>query len=221
MERLGIVFAGGAGPDPGLLARMVAAAGAESGGLLTAAADSGLLLAEAAGVRPDWIVGDMDSLGDEGRLRLAAYPEASILSFPEDKDNTDTEIALDVLWSNGCRDVWIVGGGGGRLAHLLGIRDLFERPRFPRRWITAAEDVYCVDGDGMAMELEIGDLVSVFPLAEGPWRAESWGLKWPLSDTEWRRGSNGISNVAGEREVEIRSVRGRFMVVLEGICQQL
>ena len=214
-KQLGIVFTGGKGPEPETLRRVLEG----SKDALTLAADSGLLAAEAAGLRPDWVVGDMDSLGDE--TRLLSYPAHRVIRHPADKDHTDTELALSLLWEKGCGDVWIIGGGGGRIAHTFAIRDIFERERFPRRWITAREDIRCIEArDSLTAALEPGDAVSVFPLAAGPWKAESAGLKWPLDNVRWERGLYGLSNVALEREIAIRATQGRFMIVLEGICQQ-
>ena len=205
--------------------RLLEGSAPDSGGALTAAADSGLLLAEAAGIRPDWVVGDMDSLDDENRLRF--YPKDRIARHPADKDFTDTELALDLLWENGCGDLWIIGGGGGRIAHVFAVRDVFERERFPVRWITAGEDIRCVDGSagdgtwgGFSPGPEAGDVVSVFPLGDGPWKVESRGLKWPLDGVRWKRGLYGFGNVALGRDTGIRALRGRFMIVLERVCRQ-
>jgi thiamine pyrophosphokinase len=183
------------------------------------AADSGLALAEAAGLRPDWIVGDMDSLDSEDRLNC--YPKEKVICYPVDKDHTDTEMALALLWEKGCDKAWIVGGGGGRIDHLFGIRDLFERERYPCRWLTACEDIRCIDekteeNSALVLALKPGDLVSVFPLGEGPWKAVSSGLKWPLDNVSWERGLFGLSNVVTVNEVKIHAERGRFMIILEG-----
>jgi len=226
-KQLGIAFAGGEGPGPEALRRFFAGRlrGGSVAGVLTVAADSGLLVAEAAGVRPDWVVGDMDSVGDEGRL--LAYPKERVVRHPADKDHTDTELALELLWGKGCERVWIVGGGGGRIAHVFAIRDLFERERFPCRWITSGGDVHCVDREGvhapsgLTAASEAGDTVSVFPLGGGPWKAESLGLKWPLDKVRWERGLYGLSNIATGNETGIQAIQGRFMIVSEKICQQL
>jgi len=215
-KQLGIVFAGGEGPQPDTLRRLVGEAGA-----LLVAADSGLLLAEAAGLKPDWVIGDMDSLDSEDRLR--SYPADRVIRHPADKDYTDTELALALLWEQGCTEAWIAGGGGGRIDHLFGIRDLFERDRFPRRWITPAEDIYCIDGDdgaafgSLTMTVEQGGVISVFLLGGGPWKAESKGLKWPLDNVHWKRGLYGLSNVAITSEIAINALQGRFMVIMEGM----
>jgi thiamine pyrophosphokinase len=202
---LGIGFIGGEGPSPELAAKLAASSD------LIAAADSGLIAAEAAGLRPDWIVGDMDSLDD--LRRLDAYPDSRVVRISRDKDDTDTELLLSLLWEKGCTEAWLAGGGGGRLDHLLAIQALFERDRSPDRWITAVEDVYRLAA-GQTLETGRGGIVSVFPLGTGPWEAESRGLKWPLAGLPWKRGFFGISNVAGEVGFFIRAIRGAFLVIM-------
>jgi thiamine pyrophosphokinase len=170
----------------------------------------------------------MDSLGSDERL--GSYPPERVIRHAVEKDHTDTELALALLWEKGCDEAWIVGGGGGRIDHLLGIRDLFERERFPCRWITSAEDIYCIDkatsstaGAVIAkliFTVKQGNLVSVFPLGGGPWKAASTGLKWPLDNVHWERGLYGLSNVALEPEITVSAAQGRFMVIIEDICQQ-
>jgi thiamine pyrophosphokinase len=219
MEKRGIIFTGGEGPNPRILRRILGGCATEA---LLVAADSGLILAEMAGFRPDWIVGDMDSIGGEDRLR--SYSPEKVIRHIADKDYTDTELALALLWEKGCDEAWIIGGGGGRIDHLFGTRDLFEREKFPRRWITAAEDIHCLDGDAadnsLTVNLKQGDVVSVFPLGGGPWKAESKGLKWPLNNVHWERGLYGLSNVAVAEKIEVVAKQGRFMVILEGVWRQ-
>jgi thiamine pyrophosphokinase len=178
-----------------------------------AAADSGLLAAEAAGLRPDWVLGDMDSLGDLSRLD--AYPPERVLRYGVEKDYSDTELALKLLWEEGCDELWILGGGGGRLDHILALRSLFERDPHPFRWITAAEDLRCLEAPGEFRLLNPpGGAVSVFPLGDGPWEAESAGLKWPLAGLPWDRGFFGLSNAAETGAFTLRALRGRFLLVL-------
>jgi thiamine pyrophosphokinase len=201
----GIGFIGGEGPSPELAAKLAAQSD------LVVAADSGLMAAEAAGLRPDWIVGDMDSLDD--LRRLEAYPDSRVIRSPRDKDDTDTELLLALLWEQGCAEVWLAGGGGGRLDHLLAVQALFERERSPDRWITAMEDIRRV-GEGQTLEADRGGIVSVFPLGTGPWEAESRGLKWPLAALPWKRGFFGISNIAAAEGFSIRAIRGIFLAIM-------
>ena len=203
----GIAFVGGEGPGPAALKKIVR--GAE----LLVAADSGLMAMEEAGLKPHWIVGDMDSLDDQARLEK--YPAAMVLRFPAEKDFTDTELALNLLKEKGCGEIWVAGGGGGRLDHLFAIRALFEREVSPDRWFPGCDEIRCLrEGELLCAALPRGSLVSVFPLGERPWQAESSGLKWPLRGLAWEKGGLGLSNAALEGPFEIRPVRGRFLVIM-------
>ncbi|MDR3356023.1 MAG: thiamine diphosphokinase [Spirochaetaceae bacterium] len=201
----GLAFIGGEGPDDELCAGL--AVGAD----LVVAADSGLVRAENAGLRPDWIIGDMDSL--DSQARLGAYPPSRVMRFPPDKDFTDTELAVGLLFEKGCDDVTLAGGGGGRLDHVLAIAALFEREPYPLRWFTAREEIYVVS-DEFHFNARKTDIVSVFPLGNGPWKAQSNGLKWPLAPVAWKRGFFGLSNVAETGAVTIKALSGRFLVLI-------
>jgi thiamine pyrophosphokinase len=212
---LGIIFTGGESPSSEIIQRLLN--GKE---IFVVAADSGLITAEKSGFKPAFIIGDMDSLNDD--IRLSTYPPERVIRYPHDKDYTDTELAFSFAVEKGCEDIWLIGGGGGRIDHLFAIRSLFERERFPRRWITDAEDIYCIDSKAeqneLSLKLEKGAVVSVFLLGSDPWKAESRGLKWPLNDLSWDRGFFGLSNVAADGDFSIKAETGRFMVItfLEG-----
>ena len=202
----GVAFIGGESPEPETL-RAIA-----HGADLLVAVDSGLVACENAGLKPGWIVGDMDSLDDTRRLEK--YPAATVLRFPPEKDFTDTELALKLLKERGCDELWLSGGGGGRLDHLFAIRAIFERDDPPDRWFPGRQEVRCIrEGRQFRAALAPGSGVSVFPLGAGPWKAESSGLKWPLDDLVWKMGNAWISNVATGGEVEIRAIKGRLMVI--------
>jgi thiamine pyrophosphokinase len=212
-ETLGIVFLGGEGPRPARCRALTEEARKTAGAApVIAAADSGLLLAEAAGIRPHWIAGDMDSLPDAVQ-RLSAYPPQAVLRYPADKDYTDAELALSLLREQGCVRVWIIGGGGGRTDHLFAVRSLFERPNPPERWLTAAEDIRCAESPAVLTLAAPDGPVSVFPLGDGPWEAESAGLRWPLAGLPWERGFFGVSNEAPAGRFTVTAKQGRFMVI--------
>jgi len=205
----GIAITGGEGPKGQALKKLAKLAD------LIVAADSGLAACEEAGIAPDWIVGDMDSLDDIKRLEK--YPPERVVRYPGDKDFSDTELALSLLLEKGCGETWLAGGGGGRTDHLLAICSLFERQKAPDRWFTKSEEIFRLkEGQTRCEGAVIGGVVSIFPLGAGPWQAESAGLKWPLNGVVWEGGGLSLSNVAQEAPFEIKSKRGNFLVVMEG-----
>jgi len=179
---------------------------------LVCAADSGLDLLRSWKVLPDLIVGDMDSLSDPSLL--AGYPEDRIHRLPRAKDESDTEAALRLCAGRGAGRFIIVGGGGGRLDHLLALRALFERSLRPSEWHLAEDSVYLVEaGSSRTFATGAGALVSVFPLAGGSGSMRSRGLRWPLEGLAWDSGGLGLSNEAVDAEVEIGAGRGDLLVV--------
>ena len=210
---LGIIFTGGNGPPARLIKRLIKE---EAKDAVLVAADSGLAAAQGAGLKPHWVIGDMDSLEDLSRL--VDWPQERVIRHEHDKDYTDTELAFSHALENGCDEIWIIGGGGGRIDHLFAIRSLFEREVFPFRWITEAADIRCIESttpqNKLCAGLEKGAAVSVFPLANGPWEVKSSGLKWPLSGLPWERGFFGLSNVATDGKFSVMAQAGRFMVIL-------
>ena len=195
---------GGDGPSAELLR---AAARAVD---VVAAADSGLVPVLDAGLVPDLVVGDMDSLPD--RSLLDRVPAERVRIFPTDKDETDTEIGMRFLAEDGCTEITIAGGGGGRIDHLFGVAQLFERAAPPVRWMTANADIYLV---GRSAEFSgwVGSTVSVFPVGARCARMKSEGLRWPLDGLEFRRGFGGISNVVTGTPLRISVGTGRLLVV--------
>ncbi len=203
-ESAGLLFVGGDGPDTELIGKAVERAE------LVIAADSGYDLACSLGVAVDLLVGDMDSI-----RRLPESESLSgdrILAFDRDKDETDTEIGLRLLHERGATDVTIVGGGGGRLDHLLAIMTLFERELRPSRWITANEEVVHIEGQAVFEEMR-GVVCSFFPVGDIVCTMRTSGLKWPLDGLSWRHGDVGISNCGVDDRVIVTMLSGRLIMV--------
>lgn len=76
-------------------------------------ADGGLEYLEKMNIKPDLIVGDFDSLSEDHPLPVES------ITFPSEKDDTDTGIALSAAIERGFKRVIILGGTGGRLDHTI------------------------------------------------------------------------------------------------------
>ena len=79
---------------------------------LLIAADGGYARVRAAGLQPDLIIGDFDSLG-----RIPA--EDRVITLPTVKDVTDTWAAIELGKERGYRSFWLYGCTGGRVDHTL------------------------------------------------------------------------------------------------------
>lgn len=76
------------------------------------AADGGYRHCREAGLVPDLLLGDFDSLQD--------LPDVSdVKRFPVDKDDTDSMLAIKLGLEKGFRTFHLYGGTGGRMDHTL------------------------------------------------------------------------------------------------------
>ncbi|MBP5794104.1 MAG: thiamine diphosphokinase, partial [Spirochaetaceae bacterium] len=122
-----IIFTGGKFPEKTKTAALLEPLKANS---IVIAADSGLDAAKAYDIKPDFFLGDMDSVNAESLAWFKSHKKETapqnIETFPEDKDFSDTELALHKAKSLGADFTALIGGSGGRLDHLLGILELFK-----------------------------------------------------------------------------------------------
>ena len=82
------------------------------------AADSGLNHLEQLLVCPNLIVGDFDSYKPHEHFN-GLYEHIEIVSFPVEKDYTDTELAIHEAIQRGYKKIVLIGATGTRLDHTL------------------------------------------------------------------------------------------------------
>jgi thiamine pyrophosphokinase len=191
-----VVFAGGPPPAAAALAELPA-------GAVVIAADGGADHALAAGLVPELVVGDLDSISADG---LARAPHVE--RHPVAKDATDLALALDAALDLAPRRIVVVGGADGRLDHLLGELLLVGSAPYGGVEIDALlgeARVHVVRGSRTFAGVP-GELVSLLAL-HGPARGVvTEGLRWALRGETLDPGSSrGISNelVAPEARVDV------------------
>ncbi|MFQ3620298.1 MAG: thiamine diphosphokinase [Spirochaetales bacterium] len=202
---LGVVFTGGLGPSLQEVREYIHRA------TWIVAADSGLLLAERMGVKPQVIIGDMDSLPSS--YLSDRYKDVEVLQYPEEKDDTDTELALKLIRSRGCDESVIIGGGGGRLDHLLGLVSLFYRTNPPNRWFTHQEEVVLIS-EFQEILGRVGQIVSFMPVGLEVCRMKTTGLRWPLDSLVWKPGDIGIHNILVLDRATVTMIQGKLLMIL-------
>jgi thiamine pyrophosphokinase len=217
-----LILADGEAPDRVALDR--AWPGWDSKVGLVIAADGGARHAATLGLVLDAWVGDGDSLDADGMaaLRASGVP---MLVASQDKDESDTELAVREAIARGADGVVIVGGlGGNRIDHalanigLLAMTELLDRAASlldARSRITLVR-APAADGAPVLRTLpgRVGDLVSLLPLGEGVGGITTTGLTYPLSDEPLPAGpARGLSNVraSGDASVTVRS--GLLLIV--------
>lgn len=82
-------------------------------------ADRGICFLRDKGIRPTHIVGDFDSASGDALEYFRRFPEIPIRKFNPVKDLTDTEIAMNLAIELGAERIFILGGTGTRLDHVV------------------------------------------------------------------------------------------------------
>ena len=182
---------------------------------LVIAADSGADIAAAAAVTVNILVGDLDSISRRV-LERVLDGETVIEAHSPDKDATDLELALDVALRSDPNDIVFVGGGGGRIDHLLGNVGVIGSPaarHIPVIWVMERETAHVIRG-GKSIPTTPGELFSLIPIGSDAHGVHVRHARWPLRDASLRvHSSVGISNVALGRQVEIEVGEGAVLAI--------
>lgn len=163
------------------------------------AADGGARAALEAGVLPEAVYGDMDSLGAVDRARV---PADRLHPIPE-QDSTDFDKALRHIRAP---VVLAVGFTGARVDHELSVYHGLVARAETRCIVVGAQDVVLHAPPRIALDLPQGTRLSLFPMAGVTGRSE--GLEWPLAGHAFHPATRiGTSN---------RTTGGRVTIALDG-----
>ncbi len=171
------------------------------------AADGGINAAINAGLLPQMVIGDMDSVVDLDRLPVSVRQIRV-----SGQDDTDFEKCLRLI-----KAPLIVGVGflDGRLDHSLAAFDAMARLDHDRPVMLAgSNDVVLRLRGNIRLLLDRGSRVSVWPLGRQHF-IRSEGLDWPLDDVTLQLGHrNGTSNRANAKTISITAGKGDGYAVI-------
>ncbi len=174
------------------------------------AVDGGLNLCHKLGLKPDLIIGDLDSAK---KKVLSFYQDVQQQVFPKDKDQTDLELALEHAFRLGAQRVTVFAALGGRIDHTLVNIHLLSRYPGKLFFETNDEQLFVVDKQ-IELSCSPKQTLSLLPL-NGPVNGiTTQGLKWELSHATLDKHFMGISNIALRDKVRIEVTSGDLLCVL-------
>jgi thiamine pyrophosphokinase len=185
------------------------------------AADGGAARCLAAGLRPDVVVGDLDSLAEEAQAQLRAQG-VEVRRASRDKDESDLELCLLLARELGVTQVTVLGAMGlVRPEHTLANLLLLADPRFSHLGLVLVGHgsrtwrIGEADAPGEAhIEGRAGDHVSLLPLDPRVEGVRTAGLRFPLLDEDLALGpARGLSNELLAERGRVTTRRGRLVVV--------
>lgn len=187
---------------------------------LVIAADGGTMHLEKWGITPKLVVGDLDSLPDGVRERVAAAG-GRVEVHPREKDRSDTEIALDRAVGAGATEIVIVGAlGGPRVDHAMANTLLLARAGLgvPVRIVRGPLTMRLLRG-GQRLELggATGDVVTLLALGGDATGVTTGGLGYALAGETLRVGSSrGVSNEIAASPAWVSCGSGSLLVIEAG-----
>lgn len=177
-------------------------------------ADGGANYAKEINVRPDIILGDMDSISEETKV---FYQGVEFLFFPTKKDETDTELAIDYAIKSGAREVTILGGLGSRMDHSLG--NIYLLKRFfdagVKAEIVDENNIIQLIGKKEEFQFPVGTVVSLLPIGGDVEGLTISGFEYPVTDGQMTiNNPYGISNVTNLANQTIEFKMGLLLVII-------
>lgn len=178
-------------------------------------ADGGARVALAMGLKPDVVVGDLDSV-DEFMQRRLQELGCRLVAYPAAKDWTDLELALKLAVEEGATEIVVLGALGGRLDQELAnvlLLLLPELAKIPTRIVDDRQEMFVARGQAEIIG-QPGDIVSLIPLGGDAQGITTQGLMYPLRDEPLMSGpARGVSNVMTQPAAHVYVQSGTLLIV--------
>lgn len=178
------------------------------------AADSGATTALVFGVVPEIVLGDMDSIEEKTKKALAKK-KIPCISSPAEKDETDTELAIDYAIKNGATEIVLLGGiSGDRTDHILANILYAGISSVPITFINGMQKSFVAKGPTtISLTGQTNDLLSLVPLSSDAGGISTTGLKWELKNGTLIFGKpRGVSNVFLQNTVHLQLSKGILFI---------
>lgn len=177
--------------------------------------DGGIANAKRLNIRPDYLIGDFDSV-DEDTLERYRSEGVSIERHLPEKDETDTELALQFLLSKGADSIVMLGCTGSRFDHTLAnvylLRELLKR-QVEGVIVDPHNEIRMIDKRTVLTDKE-NQTISLLPVEERAEGITLEGFQYPLKDETLYQGlSRGISNKITASRAVIDLKKGLLLVI--------
>ncbi len=183
-------------------------------------ADGGCRVALSHGLRPDYAIGDFDSLS-EADFQQLQQDGVDIQRHPPQKNETDLELALQLAISQCASEIVVLGALGGRLDHEMANLMLLAMPGLNQVPVIIAGEkleIHSLDARQHPATLHLrghaGDTVSLIPYGGDALGIMTDGLQYPLRHETLSVGpARGVSNVMTQDQARISVADGLLLCI--------
>ncbi len=163
---------------------------------------------------PHVIIGDLDSIPSKVK-KFYETKDVLFQTFPQEKDATDTELAITYALDHGSDELLIYGLLGDRMDHILSNVFYLSKiaQKVPCTIIEGCSNLY-FSYNNISLEGMIGDEVSLIPFQEDCKGITTTGLYYSLKNEVLKYGSTrGVSNVFVKPICTINFKSGNLLII--------
>lgn len=189
------------------------------GGQNIIAVDKGLEKLHELNIVPNHIVGDFDSISKEVLQQYQKNTQITFHTYNPKKDNTDTEIALQLAIRLKSSAITIIGALGKRMDHSLANIHILRqalKAKIPCQIVDCHNKIYLIEDKHVLHKNKMyGKYISLLPLTSKVEELTLKGFKYPLDKYCLPVGvSLGVSNEIVE-DIAIIQLKGGILIVVE------
>lgn len=181
------------------------------------ASDKGLEVLEKCNIKPNYIIGDFDSLNEEILKKYVNDNKAKIIKLNPEKDYTDTHMALKLAIELKSTDITIIGGIGTRLDHTLANIHILKEALENNMECKIEDNKNKIQLINRKTIIELDEkykYISLIPLTTMARGVTLTGFKYPLLNATLEVGhSIGVSNVQVQKYAEIDLKEGILVLI--------
>lgn len=175
--------------------------------------DGGSRYAPVLNVTIEVVIGDMDSISAEEQRK---YQDASFISYPGEKDETDLELALLYASERGADKIVIVGAMGGRMDMTISNIQLVAHASSESCRVEVwhgNQTGWIIQPPGEDIPGNSGDTVSLIPMGGDTRGIITTGMKYPLNNETLTMQTRGISNLIETNPAHVAFTDGLLLAV--------
>lgn len=184
------------------------------------AADRGVEFFEGTDWQPDVAVGDFDSLSETGCEYLKSLKDTEVVKLKPEKDDSDTQSAVNFAIDRGAKKIVILGATGNRIDHLLANFGLLVLGRDRGADITLVDQwnyMKLIPPHTVLRKKEqFGKYVSFFSLEGDLPGLTLTGFKYPLNGHLLKVADSGltVSNEIADDEAVVEFESGTLLMLM-------
>ena len=176
------------------------------------AVDSGAEHAYKLFLKPDLIIGDLDSI-DEKTIKRAVKDSIQIVKYETNKNETDFELALKHVLDQSIKDITIIGGEYGEIDHLFSVLTVIISYQNDEliSWIHGNQSIIIPN----SKKIKIGNNVqfSILPFTDLK-NLNISGAQWNLENENIKFGKSfTLRNVSIDKNIEVSVDDGKFCLI--------